>query len=151
MAFSGEMDRLRAALTLANGAAACGMQATLFFTFWSLAALRDPKRPARGVKTWLDRLLRAMLPSGSGRLPISSMNFGGAGAAFFSYVLRKRNVQSLTELLADAQELGVRLVVCQMSLGVLGLTAGDLLDGVEFGGLTAFLEEASDSAVTLFV
>ena len=151
VAFSGEMDRLQAALTMANGAVACGMEATVFFTFWSLAALRDPKRCPRPGGIWLDRLLRRMLPTGSSRLPISNMNFGGAGAAFFRYVLRTRKAQSLRELLADARELGVRLVACQMSLGVLGLSAGDLLDNVETGGLAGFLEEASDSAVTLFV
>ena len=38
--FSGEMDKVLAALVIANGAIAMGGKATLFFTFWGLPALR---------------------------------------------------------------------------------------------------------------
>jgi peroxiredoxin family protein len=150
VAFSGEMDRLFAALTLASASAACGLETTVFFTFWGLSALRKP--PSRGVrKTWLNRLVGAMLPAGPGALPVSRRNFGGAGALFFRWLMRSRNVQSPAEILTDAQQMGVRLIACQTSLDVLGLRREELLDGVEIGGAAAFLGEASQSTVTLFV
>jgi len=96
-------------------------------------------------------MLQYLLPSGCQRLPVSAMNWGGAGGAFFRWLMRSRGVQSLPELLADARDLGVRMVACQMSLDVLGLEREDLLDGVETGGVTIYLKDAMDSAVTLFV
>ena len=38
--FSGSLDRLIAAFVLATGAAAMGMQVSMFFTFWGTSALR---------------------------------------------------------------------------------------------------------------
>ncbi len=38
--FSGDMDKLFAAFTLATGAAAIGMDVVMFFTFWGLRALK---------------------------------------------------------------------------------------------------------------
>lgn len=39
---SGDMDRVMAAFIIATGAAAMGMQVTMFFTFWGLNAIRKP-------------------------------------------------------------------------------------------------------------
>ena len=38
--FSGDLDHLLAALVLATGAAASGLETTMFFTFWGLSALK---------------------------------------------------------------------------------------------------------------
>ena len=42
--FSGDFDRVMAALIIANGAAAMGDDVTMFFTFWGLNILRKPRR-----------------------------------------------------------------------------------------------------------
>jgi len=42
--FSGDMDKLNAAFIIATGAAAMGMEVTMFFTFWGLQAIRKPVR-----------------------------------------------------------------------------------------------------------
>src|SRR5690242_7939612 len=56
--FSGDMDRVQAAFNIATGAAALGMRATLFFTFWGLSVITKPgARP--GVKSGNDVLRRA--------------------------------------------------------------------------------------------
>ena len=150
VAFSGEMDRLFAALSMASASAACGLETTIFFTFWGLAALRRPGT-RRATKPWVDRLLGRMLPSGCESLPVSAMNCGGMGAIFFRWLMRRKNVQSTGEVLQDAQALGVRLIACQMSLDVLGLAQEELIEGVEIGGAAKFLRDASESTVTLFV
>ena len=50
-----------------------------------------------------------------------------------------------------AQELGVRLVPCQMTMDLLGLTREDMIDGLEEpAGATTALAEAKD-AMTLFI
>lgn len=149
LAFSGEMDKLFAALAIANAAAAAGMEVTIFFTFWGLSAIR---RQAGALgKGFLDRLLGWMTPVGCGRLPVSRMNFGGLGASFFRWLMRERNVQDLESLLADAQDLGVRLVACQTSLHVMGVRREELLEGVEFGGVAKYVEIASRAKINLCV
>lgn len=56
-----------------------------------------------------------------------------------------------TESIADARDLGVRLVACQMSLGDLGLEHVDLLDAIELCGVATYSKDASESAVTRLV
>jgi peroxiredoxin family protein len=43
------------------------------------------------------------------------------------------------------------MVACTMSMDVMGLTREELLDGLEFGGVATFLEEARQSGTTLFI
>ena len=47
--------------------------------------------------------------------------------------------------------MGVRLVVCQMSMDLMGIKKEELIDGVEFGGVAAYLGEANDSKINLFI
>ena len=75
----------------------------------------------------------------------------GAGPAFFRHVMKKRNVQSLPDLLAAAREAGVRLVACRTSMEVMGIRKEELIDGVEFGGVATYLADARDSRISLFI
>jgi len=56
------------------------------------------------------------------------------------------------ELLGLAQEMGVRLLPCQMTMDLLGLKHQDLLEGLEppVGAATALLE-MKDASVQLFI
>jgi len=66
-------------------------------------------------------------------------------------MFKDKNVATIRELLESAQDLGVRLIACQMTMEVFGYTQDDFLDGVEFAGAAAFLAEARQAHVTLFV
>ena len=149
IAFSGDMDKLFATFVLATGAAAAGMQVSIFFTFWGLNAIRQ-KALLRG-KTLYGKLMALMLPSGPARLGTSRMNMLGMGPAFFRYVMKKRNVQSLPDLVAMARQAGVRLVACQTSMEVMGIRKEELIDGVETGGVATYLADARDSRISLFI
>ena len=46
--FSGDLDRILAALIIATGAVAMGMKAVLFFTFWGTPVLRASGKKAKG-------------------------------------------------------------------------------------------------------
>ncbi|MCA9258266.1 MAG: DsrE/DsrF/DrsH-like family protein [Planctomycetales bacterium] len=149
VAFSGDMDKLMAAFIIATGAAAMGMEVCLFFTFWGLAAVK--KQTLYRGKGILERLMAAMLPSGPHRLSTSKMNFLGAGPTFFKTVMRRKNVTSLPELVELAQELDVKMVACEMSMGVMGVTREEMIEGLEYGGVAAYLGDAAQSKVTLFI
>ncbi|MBX7435088.1 FAD-dependent oxidoreductase [Mycobacterium sp. Y57] len=148
--FSGDLDKLIAAFIIGNGALSMGDQVSIFFTFWGLNALRRPDAPKR-EKSPLERVMSAMMPSGAERLPLSTMNFGGAGAGMIKKVMHDHNVPDLSELMAAAQRGGARLIGCTMTMELLGIAESDLIDGVEFGGVATFLGEAQESGTTLFI
>lgn len=149
LVFSGDMDRLMSAFIVASGAAAMGLDTSMYFTFWGLTALRK-KRVYRG-KGVVERVLTAAMPSNPAAAPLSRMNMAGLGAALLGRVMARKNIETLPGLIAVAREAGVRMVACQMSMGVMGITAEELIDGVEFGGVAAYLGDATDAKLTLFV
>ena len=148
--FSDEMDRALASLVLANGAAGAGKDVTMFFTFWGLSLLKKDHKP-RVSKDFMGRMFSWMLPKSRKKLKLSKMNFGGMGAAMMKARMKQTNVDSLDQLFTSAQEAGVRLVACQMSMDVMGIKAEELMDGVEIGGVANYMEHASNSNVNLFV
>jgi peroxiredoxin family protein len=148
--FSGDLDRAMAAFVIANGAAAMDDDVTMFFTFWGLNILRKPER-IRLSKSLVQKMFCAMMPRGAGRLGLSRMNFGGAGAAMMKKVMRRQNVMSLEELMASAREQGVKMMACTMSMDVMGIQPAELIDGLEYVGVASYLAEADEANVNLFV
>ncbi len=149
--FSGSLDRLIAAFVLATGAAAMGMQVSMFFTFWGTAALRRER--ARVHKTWLERMFGWMLPKGARKLPLSQMNMGGGGPLMIRYVMKKKGVASVEEMMTLAAELGVEVNVCTMSMDLLGMKEPEMLEypGLSYCGVAKFLETAAPGKITMFV
>jgi peroxiredoxin family protein len=43
------------------------------------------------------------------------------------------------------------MVACTMSMDVMGLKREELIDGIEMGGVAAFLAEADKAGTTLFI
>lgn len=148
--FSSDLDRVMAALVIANAAADMGDEVTLFFTFWGLNALRK-EAPPPTKKALLDRMFGWMMPRGAQRLVLSKMHMGGMGTAMMRHVMRKKGVADLPTLLASAQQKGVRLIACSMSMEVMGLQREELIDGLEIAGAARYVNEASQSGVNLFI
>lgn len=147
--FSGDLDKTIAALIIATGAASIGMQTSIFFTFWGLGAVKKQKLYAG--KNLLEKGFTAMLPGGLGQMGLSQMNYFGAGAQVIRKLMKDHEVTSVEELLGLAQELGVRMVVCDMSRELLGVKDEELIDGLETGGVATFLGDAARAKVTLFI
>ncbi len=148
--FSGELDKVMAAFVIANGALSMGSEVTMFFTFWGLNALRKSGPQASG-KGLLDRMFGLMMPKGPEALKLSNLNMGGMGTALMKYVMKSKRVDQLPALIASARAAGVKLVVCSMSMDVMGIKREELVDGLEIGGVASFLGEADESNVTLFI
>jgi peroxiredoxin family protein len=149
--FSGSLDRLIAAFVLATGAAAMGMQVSMFFTFWGTAALRREHVSVK--KTLLERMFGWMLPKGVKKLPLSQMNMAGGGPAMIRYVMKKNGVASIEEMIELSKELGVELNVCSMSMDLLGMKPDELIEypGRSFCGVAKFLETAAPGKITMFL
>lgn len=147
--FSGDLDKAIAAFIIATGAASMGLEVSMFFTFWGLSAVK--KQKIFTGKDLLEQGFTAMLPGKLGEAGLSQMNFFGAGAQIIRGLMKKHDVSSPEELFALAQELGVRMVVCDMSRELLGVKDEELIDGLEMGGVATFLGDAARSKVTLFI
>lgn len=148
--FSGELDKAIAAFIIANGAAAYDHEVTIFFTFWGLNTLRKDE-PVQVKKGWLENMFAKMMPRGANKLGLSKMHFAGMGPKMIKHVMKKHNALPLPQLIELAQEQGVKLVACTMTMDLLGLQKEELLDGIEYAGVAAYLGDAADAKVNLFI
>ncbi|HOV62747.1 MAG TPA: DsrE/DsrF/DrsH-like family protein [Spirochaetia bacterium] len=150
--FSGDLDKHIAAMIIATGAAAMGMEVVLFYTFWGTAALRDPKKKAKG-KDFMGKLFGTMLPKGRNKIKLSRMNMAGAGTAMIKNLMKKKNVASLDQLYEAAAAMNIKIYICQMSMDLLGMKMEEMIDypGLEVVGVATFLDHAKESAVQLFI
>lgn len=148
--FSNDLDKAIASLIIANGAAAAGYQVTLFYTFWGLSTLRKEESPPVS-KGFMDKMFGWMLPKGMNKLKLSKMNMLGMGTIMMKDVMKKKNVATLPELLAQAIEQGVKIVACKMSMDVMGIKEEELIDGVEISGVAHYIDEVSSSNAGMFI
>jgi len=149
LVFSGDLDRVLAALMIATTASSMGMETTLYFTFWGLNALKE--RRVYAGKQVMERMIDLMTPTGPDHMGMSRMNMLGAGTAMLKRMMRDKEVLTADELLAIARESGARILACSLSMEVMGIRKDELAEGVEVGGAAAYLGEACRSGVTLFV
>ncbi|KMJ58894.1 hypothetical protein AB685_07400 [Bacillus sp. LL01] len=148
--FSGDYDKTMAAYIIANGAAAYDHEVTIFHTFWGLNALRKEELvPVK--KNFIEKMFGKMMPRGANKLPLSTMNMAGMGPKMIKGIMKKHNVQSLPSLIEMAKEQDVKLVGCQMTVDLLGLKHEEMIDGIEYAGVGAYLGDASEGNVNLFI
>lgn len=145
---SGDMDKVMGAFIIANGAAAFDMQVSMFFTFWGLKAIQKGNLTGKGV---MGKMLGVMNRGGIDRLNPSRLSFGGMGRWMFKKMMKQRKVMPLPEMLKQAQELGVKLTACEMSMNVMEIKKEDLIDGVQIGGVASFIADATESKFSLFI
>ncbi|ATF10590.1 DsrE/DsrF/DrsH-like family protein [Brevibacillus sp. HB1.4B] len=148
--FSGDLDKAIAAFIIANGAAAYDHDVTIFFTFWGLNTMRKDEI-VKVEKGWLEKAFGWMMPRGAKKLGLSKMNMMGMGPEMIKHVMKKHNALTLPQLIELAQEQGVKLVACTMTMDLLGLKQEELLDGMEYAGVAAYLGDATQAKVNLFI
>ncbi|HBH85512.1 MAG: hypothetical protein A2X05_03230 [Bacteroidetes bacterium GWE2_41_25] len=139
--FSGDFDKLVAAFTLASGSAAVNYEVNIFFTFWGLNAIKKKKGRVFTGKGFLARFF-GFLMGGIDNVPLSRLNFCNISPKLMNYMMRKRNVASLKELIDASIAVGVKLYTCEMSMQILGLTINDFIPEVnkEVLGVAKFME-----------
>ncbi len=148
---SGDMDRAMAAFIIATGAAAMGMQVTMFFTFWGLNVIRRAGGQT-SAKDWLRRMFGFLNKGGAESLPLSRFHFGGIGTRMMKRVMGDNRMPGVPELVQMAQELGVRFIACTTTMGLMGIRKDTLIPGVDqLAGVTTYLAEAKDGNVNLFI
>jgi peroxiredoxin family protein len=151
IAWGGDLDRIWPTTILATTAAASGMEASVFFTFWGLFAIVKPEVRVTG-QNWMQKMMSVMNPGSAEKAKLSRYQFAGAGPRMFKRLARTHQVARPEELIETARDLGVRLIPCQMTMDLLGLKREDLLDGLEepIGAATA-IAEMRQASVSLFI
>jgi len=129
---SGDMDKVYSALIIGNGALSMGMEVSLFFTFWGL-----------------QRLKKGALDKG----PLSKMNMFGLGKWMIKRKMKKANVASLEKLMQDFKDLGGNILVCDMTMEIMGIGREDLRDDLisDYCAVGTYINEAKESTITLFI
>lgn len=148
--FSGDLDKAIASFIIATGAASMGKEVTMFFTFWGLNILKRKDKPNVSKDT-MEKMFDVMLPSHTGKLPLSQMNMGGMGPKMINQIMKKHNVDDLDTLIKNAMDMGVKVVACAMSMDLMGIKAEEFIDGVDLGGVASYLGATEDSGLNLFV
>ncbi|MFZ2552725.1 MAG: DsrE/DsrF/DrsH-like family protein, partial [Trichococcus flocculiformis] len=148
--FSGDLDKALASFIIANGAAAYGKPVTMFFTFWGLNVIKRPEKVSV-VKRGMEKMFDIMLPKHAGQLPISKMNMGGMGSKMIQAVMKQKNVDPLPVMIAQAQKMGVKMVACTMSMDIMGIKEEEIIEGVDFGGVAAYIGDTMDANLNLFI
>lgn len=148
--FSGDYDKAMAAYIIANGAAAYDHEVTIFHTFWGLNALRKDMH-VDTKKGFIEKMFGKLMPRGANKMGLSKMNFAGFGPKMIKNIIKKHNAVPLPELINMAQEQDIKLVSCTMTMDLLGLQEEELLDGVEYAGVGAYLADAQEGNVNLFI
>lgn len=148
--FDDDLDKLIASFVIANGALAAGKKVSMFFTFWGLNALKKNSR-VKVKKDLISKIFGMMLPKGTENLKLSKMNMFGIGPKIIRWLMKKKNISTLEELIQIAMRNGVEIVACQMSMDVMGIKKEELIDGVKVGGVATYIANASNSNINLFI
>lgn len=148
--FSDDLDKALASFVIANGAASTGKKVSMFFTFWGLNIIKKSQKPAVEKDIW-GRMFSWMLPSDSKALKLSQMNMMGIGSKMMRFLMKKKKIDSLESLIAQAREQGVEFIACTMSMDVMGVKQEELLDDVTLGGVATYLERTEEANLNLFI
>lgn len=149
--FSGELDRVMAAFIIATGAASMGFEVVMFFTFWGLNVLKKNGGPVP-AKGFLRKMMARMNRGGSKRLPLSRMDMYGAGRRIMKRFMRESGVPTVDDLMGMAKSMGVKMIACTTTMGVMGVPEEILRQEVDtVAGVATYLGNASEGNVNLFI
>ena len=145
------LDKALAGFILATTAASMGMEVSMYFTFWGLNII---KRNEGGIKSkgLMRKMLNFMNRGGSKRLGLSKFHMFGLGTWMMKKLMKDTNMPSIDEFITMAKEMGVKLIPCTNTCGVMGLSEDAFRSEVgSLAGAAYFLGEARKSKVTLFI
>jgi peroxiredoxin family protein len=123
----------------------------MFLTFWGLNILKKNEGSIRS-KGLMRKMLNFMNRGGSKRLKLSRFNMFGLGTWMMKKLMKDVNMPSIDEFITMAQQMGVKLIPCSTSCGVMGLEQDAFRsEAGSLAGAAYFLNEARQSKVTLFI
>ncbi|MFC1962313.1 DsrE/DsrF/DrsH-like family protein [Chloroflexota bacterium] len=148
---SGDLEHALAAFIIATTGASMGMEVSMFFTFWGLNIIKKNEGGIKS-KSLMQKMLNMLNRGGSKRLKLSRFNMLGMGTWMMKRLMKEMNMPSLDELIAMAQEMGVKMIPCSTTCGVMGMEKEAFREeAASLAGAAYFLNEARNSKVVLFI
>jgi peroxiredoxin family protein len=154
VASKGSLDQAYSPLILATTAAAMGWEVAIYFTFFGFDIINKKRMHALKVSPIGNPAMPEPIPAVPMKVPNLIGTIPGmthVATAFMKNWMGRANLPSIPEFVDMAKEMGVRLIACAMTMGVMGVDEKDLVEGVELAGATAFLDFAGDADVTLYI
>ncbi|MBI4298173.1 MAG: DsrE/DsrF/DrsH-like family protein [Chloroflexi bacterium] len=154
VASKGSLDMIYPALILATTAASMGWQVGIFFTFYGLDALHVK----RYKKLKVAPLGNPAMPAPFHGIPVQVPTIIAAipGMTTVATILMKSwmkrsRLPTVEGFLKMSNQMGVKLIACSTTMGVMKIKQEDLLPEAEVQGAAAFLHFASKATVSLFI
>jgi peroxiredoxin family protein len=130
------LDGAYPALILGINARRLGMRSKVFYTFMGLNVVR---------KGWTEKA--KFYPPG---LMAAVPGMSALATWMMKGKIEKASIPGLPDLLEMAQLEGVELVVCKMTVDMMGLKKDDFIEGVTIEPAETFLKYAKDCKISLF-
>ena len=130
------LDGAYPALILGINARRLGMRCKVFYTFMGLNVVR---------KGWTEKA--KFYPPG---LMAAIPGMSALATWMMKGKIEKASIPDLPDLLEMAQLEGVELVVCKMTVDMMGLKKDDFIEGVTIEPAETFLKYAKDCKISLF-
>ncbi|MBZ0071153.1 MAG: DsrE/DsrF/DrsH-like family protein [Gammaproteobacteria bacterium] len=160
IATKGTLDMAYPPFILASTAAALGWQVSVFFTFYGLSLLKKELdlqvtpmgNPAMPMKLpfgpeWL-KSQEIHVPT----LLMSTPGFQAAATSLMKKTMRNKGVADIAELRSLCVDADVKLVACQMTVDLFGMSKDDFIPEIaDWVGAASFLPIAQTADVNLFI
>ena len=150
IATKGTLDWAYPPFILASTAAALGYEVQIFFTFYGLQLLR------KNVKLKVSPLGNPGMPMPMGMdkwFPVLGTAIPGMESIMTMMMkskMKSKGIASVAELRSLCLDADVKMIACQMTVDLFDFTRDDLIDGIDYGGASMFLEFAGNSDICLF-
>ncbi|MBI3524269.1 MAG: DsrE/DsrF/DrsH-like family protein [Betaproteobacteria bacterium] len=161
IATKGTMDMAYPPFILASTAAALGWDTSIFFTFYGLELLKKDLQlkvsplgnPAMPMKMpfgpdWLQRINVPVPNLIASNLP----GFENFATTMLEQTAKSKGVASIKELRDACIEVDVKLVACQMTVGLFNYDQDEFIPEIaEWVGASTYLAAAQKSSICLFI
>ena len=154
VASKGSMDMVYPALILATTAVSMGWEAGIFFTFYGLDTLH--KKRYKNLK--VSPIGNPAMPAPFQAIPFHVPVILGAipgmtsvATALMKSWMKRAKLPPIQEFLTMADQMGVKLIACSTTMGVMKIKQEDLLPMADIQGAAAFLHYSSKASVVLFI
>jgi peroxiredoxin family protein len=163
MLLSGDMDKALFAFILATGYASMGIETKMWFTLWGANCLKRrrgfwstlfglrKKGPTEFRRTendsFVQNIVEAMSAGGANHMPLSQLNMLGMGPKTLNYLLKRKGIPNLEQMIGMAEELEIPFTICQICVDALALDTSDLIVSkqVDVKGISQYVKDTMAS------
>ncbi len=147
VASKGTLDQAYPPLILATTAVSLGWEVGIYFTFYGLDILHKDR---------FESLKVASLANPAGPLQVPNVVGAIPGATALATKTMKKwmdnaSMPTIPEFIAMARDDDVTFFACATTMGVMGVTESDLIEGCDIAGAAAFLDYAATADIQLFI